>query len=100
MHLNLTPLGIISKRDLALIGDNYANLRFKSLSMCLAKKFYFKKKGEHYVYGKAQWWWHPLNKGPRMRNNWVQPCILGMSATHGLLHIIKHETKFIMNQGI
>jgi hypothetical protein len=30
MHLNLTSLGIISRRDLALIGDNCENLRFEA----------------------------------------------------------------------
>jgi hypothetical protein len=41
MHLNLTSLGISSRRDLALIGYNYTNLRFQALLTCLANKFYF-----------------------------------------------------------
>jgi len=101
MHLNLTSFGIIFRRDLALIGDNYANLRFKAhFYMFGKKKILFKIKLWTLCVGKAQWWGHPQAKGPRMSNSWVQPCILGMSTTQGLLHIIKHETKFIMNQGI
>jgi len=41
MHLNLTSLGIISRRDLALSGDNYENLRFKSQFYMFGKKILF-----------------------------------------------------------
>jgi hypothetical protein len=40
MHLNLTSLGIISRRDLALIGDNYENLRFKAQFYTFGQKNY------------------------------------------------------------